>query len=450
MPLAVTWILYECDGPVHIAPRLDKGSVLTMNRHDLRSFRPEYGYGFDTVAIREGQSIDCADVNSEPLALTNSYIFSDPLDAELKFTNRRKGHVYSRMSNPTVDALEKRLGALEGAEETVAFASGMAAVDAIFWTLLKRGDHVVCAREIFGTSSYLLQKYYTPLGIDVDFVDVRSVSEWKNAIRTNTRLLFLETPANPNLRLGNIRQLASIPKPSGCQLVVDNTVATPVIQRPLGLGADAVIHSAGKYIDGQGRVMGGLVATSHELAQQLRAVLRDRGPCLSPFNAWSLLKSLETLSIRMRAHSQRARAIVEWLNRSPYVTRVNYPHGKKYDQTRLALQQHLDDDFHGGLLSFTIQGDKNTAWAIMEQLQLITISTNIGDTKSLITHPATTTHVRASPEERAKADISDCLLRISVGLEHEGDLIDDLKNAFDLVFKRMIFLNNDYCQCTSR
>ena len=392
-------------------------------------------YDFDTLAVREAQIVDCADVQCELLALSNSYRFDEPLDAELKFSGSRKGHVYSRISNPTVNAFERRFAALEGADEGVAFASGMAAIDALFGVHLKPGAHAVCARDVFGTTSYLLENYYRPIGVEIDFVDVRSLSEWQDSIRENTRVLFLETPTNPTLRIADIQALAALPRPDECILIVDNTLATPVIQRPLELGADAVVHSAGKYADGQGRVMGGLVATSHAHAEPLRASLRNRGSCLSPFNAWHLLKSLETLTIRMRAHSERARGITSWLNRCPHVRQVNYPGGKNYAQTALAARQHQIDGSHGGLLSFVVRGSKEIAWALMSRLELITMSTNIGDSKSLVTHPASTTHARMSKEQRAKADIGDSLLRISVGLEAEADLIEDIANAFDLVFE---------------
>lgn len=384
-----------------------------------------------TLAVHEAERIATDDAQCESLVLTNSYRFDSPLDAELKFSGARPGHVYTRISNPTVAALEQRIAALEGAEEAVAFATGMAALDAVFSACLRPGDHMLCSRDVFGTSAHLLRTCYEPLGIEIDFVDIRAPAQWREKMRPSTRLLFLETPSNPNLFLADLSQLALMCAQRDCVLVVDNTVATPVIQNPLQHGAQVVVHSAGKYIDGQGRTMGGLVATNQKLASVLRTTLRNRGSSLSPFNAWILLKSLETLHVRMCAHSEKAAYIVQALNSHPMVAAVHYPGGKHYAFNELAASQHTQRAGHGGLFGFTLKGDKALAWSVMERLRLIAISTNIGDTKSLVTHPASTTHGRIPPKERALAQIGDNLLRISVGLECQRDVRDDLLFAID-------------------
>lgn len=385
----------------------------------------------ETVAVHEGEKISTLEAQCEALVLTNSYCFDSPLDAEMKFSGVRPGHVYTRISNPTVSALEQRIAAMEGAQTAVAFSTGMAALDAVFSARLRPGDHVICSRNVFGTTAHLLKTCYVPAGIQVDFVDVRAPEEWRAKMRVNTKILFLETPSNPNLYVADLQTIATLCSGIDCFLVVDNTVATPIIQRPLLHGAHVVIHSAGKYIDGQGRVMGGLVACDPDFAGILRNTLRNRGSSLSPFNAWVLLKSLETLHVRMCAHSEKAAFIANGLNAHPLIDSVNYPYGKYYLFTELSVKQHTAGLGHGGLLSFTLPGNKMFAWRVIENLKLISISTNIGDTKSLVTHPASTTHGRLSADERELASITDNLLRISVGLEDEKELLDDLISAID-------------------
>lgn len=385
----------------------------------------------ETSAVHVGEHIDAHDAQCEPIVLTNSYRFDSPLDAEMKFAGMHGGHVYTRISNPTITALERRIANLEHAEEAVAFATGMGAIDAVFSALLRPGDHIICSRDLFGTTAHLLKSSYAPLGVRVDFADVRAPDEWSALMRPETRMLFLETPSNPNLYIADLPRYAALCAGRDALLVVDNTVATPIIQTPLRLGAHVVVHSAGKYIDGQGRVLGGLVATSSSLATPLRAILRNRGCSMSPFNAWVLLKSLETLHIRMCAHSDKTAFIVDGMNAHPIVATVNYPGGRGYQHTDAAARQHARSVGHGGLFSIAVDGDKTLAWAVMTHLKLIALSTNIGDTKSLITHPASTTHGRLTHEERARACIGDNLLRISVGLESEHDLLDDLRRALD-------------------
>jgi O-succinylhomoserine sulfhydrylase len=385
-----------------------------------------------TIAVHEGEKIATHEAQCEALVLTNSYHFDSPLDAEMKFSGARSGHVYTRISNPTVSALERRIAAMEGTETAVAFSTGMAALDAVFSARLRPGDHIICSRDVFGTTAHLLKTYYVPAGVHVDFADVRAPEEWLAKMRVNTKILFLETPSNPNLYIGNLEKISLLCSNVDCFLVVDNTIATPIIQRPFLHGAHVVIHSAGKYIDGQGRVMGGLVACGPDFANILRGALRNRGSSLSPFNAWILLKSLETLYIRMCAHSEKAAFIVNGLNAHPLIGSVNYPHGKNYLFTELSVKQHTYGLGHGGLLSLTLPGDRKFAWRVMENLKIIAISTNIGDTKSLVTHPASTTHGRLSSDERELASISDNLLRISVGLEDEKELLNDLVHAIDM------------------
>ena len=385
----------------------------------------------ETAAMHTGEFVDASHAQCEPIVMTNSYRFDSPHDAELKFSGALAGDVYTRISNPTVRALEKRMAALEHAEEAVAFATGMGAIDAVFSGFLRPGDHLICSRDVFGTTTHLLKTYYAPLGVLVDFADVRAPDTWRALLRPQTRMLFLETPSNPNLYIADLPAYAAMCAGRDTLLVVDNTVATPAIQTPLRLGAHIVVHSAGKYLDGQGRVMGGLVAATQALVQPLRAILRTKGCSISPFNAWVLMKSLETLHVRMRAHSEKAAFIVAGLNYHPAVKQVNYPGGSGYLHGELASRQHARAVGHGGLLSMVVDGDKAFAWEVMKQLKLIALSTNIGDTKSLITHPASTTHGRLTDDARARARIGANLFRLSVGLESADDLLADLRRALD-------------------
>jgi len=382
----------------------------------------------ETIAIRTAEIVDASDANCEILALTSSYRFESSFDGEQKFAGKKDGHVYSRISNPTVDSFEKRLAAMEQAEAGVAFASGMAAIDAVFTAVLQPGDHVVCAGNVFGTTAILLAKFYSKWGVCIDFSDINDLESWRRLICEKTRLVFFETPSNPNLHIADIVGISEIAHSFGAKVVVDNTLATPIISRPLILGADVVVHSAAKYIDGQGRVGGGIVVGDFDICNELRGVVRSKGNCISPFNAWMLLKSIETLNIRMKAHSEKALIVAQALEKMPNITRVFYPGLESHPQHNLALKQHRNNQ-HSGLVSFEIQGEKQNAWLAIDALRLITNSTNIGDTKSLITHPASTTHGRLTSEQKIAFGIGDNLLRISVGLEDVNDVLNDIKQA---------------------
>jgi O-succinylhomoserine sulfhydrylase len=387
---------------------------------------------FSTIAIRESAKFDMSTVNCEPLALTSSYIFESPQEAEDMFSGQISGHVYSRISNPTVSAFEERISAMEGAYGGVAFGSGMAAIDSVLTSYLKPGDHVLVGGNVFGTTAFLFINYYERWGVKIDFADVTSETDWRNKLSDKTRLVFFETPSNPNLKLADIEAISKISHEFGALVVVDNTSGTPAITRPLEYGADVVIHSAGKYLDGQGRVGGGVVVGGKDVCERMRAIVRSKGNCISPFNAWIILKSLETLEIRMRLHSKNSMTIANFLSSKPYVRHVYYPGLSSHPQHELAKNQHANN-MHGGIVSFELAGDKLFTWRFMECLTLITNSTNIGDTKTLITHPSSTTHGRLSAEQKLDFGISESLLRISVGLEDSADLIEDLEQAFRAV-----------------
>ncbi|MFT5103388.1 MAG: O-succinylhomoserine sulfhydrylase [Candidatus Endobugula sp.] len=385
-----------------------------------------------TLAIHEGAVIDTSTVNCEPLTLTNSYIFESPEDAENKFSGKTEGHVYSRISNPTVNAFERRVSSIEKAFGGVAFSSGMAAIDAVLTAYLKPGDHVLVGQNIFGTTVFLFVEFYERWGVKIDFVDFSNESDWSSKLSEKTRLVFFETPSNPNLKLVDIEKVSKASHSMNALVVVDNTLATPVITKPLEYGADIVVHSAGKYLDGQGRVGGGVVVGNQDVCEKMRGIVRTKGNCISPFNAWIILKSLETLEIRLRLHSENALKIANFLASVGSVEKVYYPGLTSHPQYALALKQH-SNSMHGGIISFELSGDKMRAWRFMANLALITNSTNIGDTKTLITHPASTTHGRLTNEQKLIFGITDSLLRISVGLEASSDLIDDLKYAFQAI-----------------
>ncbi|MGA9033010.1 MAG: O-succinylhomoserine sulfhydrylase [Sulfuricaulis sp.] len=384
-------------------------------------------WGFDTRAVRAGQHRTNEGENSEPIFLTSSYVFKNAAEAAARFSGAEPGNIYSRFTNPTVRAFEERLAALEGGEKCVATASGMVAILSTCLALLKSGDHIVSSRNIFGASVLLFNNYLVKFGIETSYVSLTDYAAWEKAIKPNTRLLFLETPSNPLTEIADIARLAKIAHAKGCLLVVDNVFCTPVLQRPLKLGADLVIHSATKYLDGQGRCVGGAVIGNKELVgEKVYGFMRTCGPSLSPFNAWVFLKGLETLSLRVKAHSANALALAQWLEKQKRVKRVYYPGLASHPQHELAKKQQSG---FGGIVSFEVDGGKDAAWKLIDSTRVISITANLGDTKSTITHPATTTHGRLTPEQRAEAGISDGLIRISVGLEDLEDIKKDLAHG---------------------
>ena len=381
-------------------------------------------WGFDTRAVRVGSHRTSEGEHSEPIFPTSSYVFGSAAEAAARFAGTQPGNIYSRFTNPTVRAFEERLAALEGGESCVATASGMAAILATCAGLLKAGDHIVSSRAIFGTTVILFQNYLAKFGIETAFVPQTDYAAWERAITPKTRLLFLETPSNPLTEIADIARLATLAHAKGCLLVVDNCFCTPALQQPLALGADIVIHSATKYLDGQGRCVGGAVVGDKErVGKEVYGFLRTAGPCLSPFNAWVFLKGLETLTLRMKAHSRNALELAKWLEQQSGVKRVFYPGLPSHPQYELALKQQKDSS---GLLSFEVEGGTKTAWRLIDATRFISITANLGDTKTTITHPATTTHGRLTPEQRAEAGIGDGLIRVSVGLEDVEDLKKDL------------------------
>jgi len=382
-------------------------------------------YGFSTRAIRTGHQRTAEGEQSEPIFPTSSFVFDSAAQAAARFSGAEPGNIYSRFTNPTVRTFEQRLAALEGGQRCVATASGMAAILSTCMGLLKSGDHIVSSRAIFGTTVILFNTYLAKFGVTTSYVPLTDLAAWEKAITPKTRLLFLETPSNPLTEVADIRALAELAHKHGCVLAVDNCFCTPALQRPLELGADIVIHSATKYLDGQGRCIGGaVVGTEDVVGKDVYAFLRTAGPTLSPFNAWVFLKGLETLKLRMHAHSASALQLARWLEQQPAVKKVNYPGLESHPQHALAKRQQSAS---GGVLSFELRGGQKEAWAVIDATRMLSITANLGDAKSTITHPATTTHGRLTPEQRADAGISDGLIRIAVGLEDVEDVIADLK-----------------------
>lgn len=381
-------------------------------------------YEFDTRAVRAGQHRTEEAEHSEAIFTTSSYVFSSAAEAAARFAGDQAGNIYSRFTNPTVRTFEQRLAALEGAESCVATASGMSAILSTCLALLKSGDHIVSSRSIFGSTTGLFTNYLAKLGIESSFVGLSDYASWKSAIRNETRLLFLETPSNPLTEIADISQLAELAHQNGCLLVVDNCFCTPALQQPLRLGADIVIHSATKFLDGQGRCVGGAVLGSKAIVgEAVYDFLRTAGPTMSAFNAWVFLKGLETLRLRMQAHSANALALARWLEQQPAVKRVYFPGLESHAQHTLARSQQSD---FGGLLSFELDGGKEAGFKLIDATRMISITANLGDTRTTITHPATTTHSRLSPEQREQAGIGDNLIRVAVGLEDIEDLKTDI------------------------
>jgi O-succinylhomoserine sulfhydrylase len=382
---------------------------------------------FSTLGVRAGQARSQFREHSEALFLTSSFVFDSAAQAQARFSGDEAGFVYSRYTNPTVAMLQDRLAALEGAEACVATASGMSAILATAMSLLKSGDHIVCSASVFGATVQLFNNYFGRFGVQTSFVSPTRVEEWQRACRPTTKLFFLETPSNPLTEVSDIRALSAVAKKAGALLAVDNVFCTPALQRPLELGADLVIHSATKHLDGQGRVMGGAVVGSAKLINEnVVPFLRTAGPSLSPFNAWVILKGLETLELRMRAQSAAALEVARWLETQPAVARVHYPGLPSHPQHDLAMGQQRAG---GAVLSFELKGGREAAWRLIDATRLISITANLGDVKSTITHPASTTHGRLSPEARAAAGIGEGLVRLAVGLESVDDLKADLQQG---------------------
>lgn len=383
---------------------------------------------FDTLAIREGELRTELQSHGDPVFLTSSFAYRSAAEAAARFAGTDPGYIYSRFTNPTVASFEQRLAALEGGEQCVAFASGMAAILATFAAFLQQGDHLVCSRNVFGTIPVLLTKYFGKFGVAATFVDATDYAAWEQAITPKTKLLFVESPSNPLGEIADIRRLAAVAKKAGAKFVVDNCFCTPALQKPLALGADIVLHSATKYIDGQGRCLGGAVVGNKADMAEVFAFLRSAGPTMSPFNAWVFLKGLETLRIRMEAHSRAALDVAQWLRAQPGVTQVFY--AGLPDSPHHALATAQQRGLYGGVLSFRVKGGdgegRAAAWRFIDATQLLSITANLGDVRSTITHPASTTHGRVSEEERARMGVTENLIRVSVGLEDVADIKADL------------------------
>ncbi|AFT70896.1 O-succinylhomoserine sulfhydrylase protein [Alloalcanivorax dieselolei B5] len=382
----------------------------------------------DTLAIRWAQLRTDQMSHSEPLFLTSSFVYDSAAQAAARFSGEEPGNVYSRFTNPTVAAFEQRLAAMEGAEKGVALASGMAAISSTFFALLTPGDHIVSSRSVFGTTNVVFDRYLKKFQVETTMVDLADLEQWRAAIRPETKVLFLETPSNPLSEVGDIPALAKLAHDNGAILIVDNCFCTPALQKPLALGADLVIHSATKYLDGQGRCLGGAVVGPAKLVDEVHGFVRSAGPSMSPFNAWVFLKGLETLGIRMEAHSRNTLVLAEWLEQQPGIVRVHYAGLKSHPQHELAARQQSG---FGAVLAIEVEDsdgnrDRQAAWRFIDGTRLISITANLGDTKSTITHPGSTTHGRVAEEDKQRAGITENLIRIAVGLEDLADLKADL------------------------
>ena len=379
---------------------------------------------FKTKAIREGYHPTQEQEHSAAIFMTSSFRFDSAEQAAKRFDDKDQGNIYSRFTNPSVDAFQEKLAALEGAEQCLATASGMSAIFATIMTLLKPGEHMVASRGMFGTTIVLLNTVIQKFSIEVTFVDLPDLDDWKNSVQTNTKLFMLETPSNPLGEVVDLRALSAISKKNNIILAVDNCILTPALQKPLALGADLVIHSATKYIDGQGRCLAGAIAGNNKLIDEISSFARTTGPTLSAFNAWIVFKGLETLSLRMKAHCENAKKLAIWLNEQEFVKKVHYLGLESHPHHSIAKEQQSD---YGGIVSFEVIGGRKEAFRLINNTKMISITANLGDAKSTITHPATTTHVRLSDEEKQQSNISENLIRISVGLEDIEDIIADIK-----------------------
>jgi len=385
-------------------------------------------YELDTLAVRAGQVRSHEGEHSEALFLTSSYVFGSAQEAADRFAGSQPGNVYSRYTNPTVRAFEERIAALEGAESAVGTSSGMAAILSTCIALLKAGDHIMCSRSVFGTTTVLFTKFLQKFGVTTTFVAPTDYNAWQAAFTPATKLVFVETPSNPLCDVIDIARLADIAHSRNALLVVDNCFCTPALQRPLEHGADLIVHSATKYIDGQGRCLGGVVAGPKALVDEVLGFIRSAGPSLSPFNAWVFLKGLETLRLRMEAHSRNALELAQWLHQHPKVEKVFYAGLPTHVGHELAAKQQ---SAFGGVLSFRVRGEREAAWKVIDATKIMSLTANLGDTKTTIVHPATTTHGRLTPEQKAEAGITENLIRISVGLESVKDLIADLERGLN-------------------
>lgn len=386
-------------------------------------------YGFETRAIRTGHRRTQEREHGEPIFTTSSFVFDSAAQAAARFSGDEPGNIYARFTNPTTQNFEQRLAAMEGGESCIATASGMAAIMAICVGLLKSGDHIVSSRSVFGTTTVLFERYLSKFGIDTTFVNLTDIENWKSAAQSNTRLFFLETPSNPLTEVADIQLLADLAHNNNSLLVVDNCFCTPALQKPLNFGADLIVHSATKYLDGQGRTVGGAVVGNKQLVgEELFGVVRTTGPTMSPFNAWNALKGLETLSLRMKAHSEQAMILAQYLSDHPNIERVFYTGLPSHPQHELAKQQQSG---FGGVVSFIVKGGREKAWNVVDQTNMLSITANLGDVKTTITHPATTTHGRLSAEQKQLTGIADGLIRVAVGLESIEDIITDLSRGLD-------------------
>lgn len=381
-------------------------------------------YSFDTLAVRAGQQRTHEGEHSEAIFPTSSFVFESAAQAAARFAHKEEGNIYSRFTNPTVRNFQQRLAALEQGEDCIATASGMGAIMSVCLGLLQAGDHIIASRSIFGSTVNFFTGIIAKFGVETTFVELDNIEEWQQAITKNTKLMFLETPSNPLMEMADIRQLADLAHQHDILLCVDNCFCTPALQKPLTLGADIVVHSATKYLDGQGRCIGGAVVSNHDfLHNKVLPVMRSAGPSMSPFNAWVFLKGLETLNIRMQAHCSNALRLAKWLDSKDMVEKVYHPGLPSHPQHELAKKQQAN---FGGLVSFELKGGREAAWKVIDSTKLMSITANLGDVKTTITHPATTTHGRLTDEQRAQANIRQGLIRLSVGLEDVVDLEADL------------------------
>jgi O-succinylhomoserine sulfhydrylase len=389
-----------------------------------------HGMSVDTLAVRAGQIRTGQLEHSDAIFPTSSFVYNSAAQAAARFAGDEPGNIYSRFTNPTVQAFENRMAAMEGGERAVATASGMAAILSTCMALLKAGDHVVCSRGVFGTTNVLLEKYLAKFGVKTTFVSLTDMDAWRDAVTPATRMLFIETPSNPLCEIADMAALSGLARSADALFVVDNCFCTPVLQKPLEHGADIVVHSATKYLDGQGRCVGGVVVGPSRYLDEVYSFIRSAGPTLSPFNAWVFQKGLETLPIRMRAHCDNGLQLALWLREQPQVEEVFYAGLPEHPQHELAKRQQTG---FGGIVSFRVKGGRDAAWAFIDGTRMISITANLGDVKTTVTHPATTTHGRLSPEDREKAGITEDLVRLSVGVEALDDLKADLARGLAAV-----------------